>query len=181
MSLKMHSYFQAFAPLGCECLQLVKLHPSSLQTVIPCETMSRFRWFISLLSLRFQIFFKVEQNQKSTWPLARTWSDITASWGWSCLHKPSCNRSQPTHPAEQTLSLFHFIKAYQHYSFQDQPANCIICVVFIGWRFLEFSLTAFLNEDSFKTSVHVFQTECVFYCMPCPHLKPRQLNQNLKS
>lgn len=49
MFLEMHSYFQTFAQLGCECLQLVKLHLSSLQNrVVPCETMSRFRWFISL-------------------------------------------------------------------------------------------------------------------------------------
>lgn len=69
--LKMHSYFQAFAQLGCECLQLVKLHPSSLQNrVVPCETMSRFRWFISLPGLKFQPCYKVEENQKIIWLLA---------------------------------------------------------------------------------------------------------------
>lgn len=33
MFLEIHSYFQTFAQLGCECLELVKLHLSSL----PCR------------------------------------------------------------------------------------------------------------------------------------------------
>jgi len=70
MFLKMHSYFQAFAKLGCECLQLAKLHSSLQNRIAPCETMSRLR-FISLPGLRFQPSCKVEQNQKSIWLLAR--------------------------------------------------------------------------------------------------------------
>lgn len=172
MFLKMHSYFQVFAELGCECLQLAKLHPCSLQNrAVPCESTSRFRWCISLPGLRFQRSCKAEQKQRSIWPLALKWWDNTASWGRGCLQEQNCSSRQPPWLAEQTLPLFHSIRAQHHYNFQDQPANCIICVVSIGWRVLEFSLKALWNEDLFKISLHIFgNRHNMSSCTACPVL-----------
>lgn len=121
--------------------------------------MRRFIWFISLLGLRFQASYKVEQTQYlNICLLVCKWLNNTASQGQSCLQKAKWSKSQPTQPAEQVLCLYHFIRTYQHDNFQDQPANCIVCVAFTGWigilsrflklRFISYVCACILGKDT---------------------------------